>query len=193
MDWNRNSIRLFHISGTQFSMGERDWGCTTLDGNLPLDIEEETLNWIAANEDRRFAVLLDYWRDLAARLGRLPRRAEFDPVATPGVLPNLFLVDVVRDGAAKPRFRFRLLGGAITARESVRPGQFLDEFPAMRDSERIMKHYHDALDLKIRVRAATLAWDHPTKDFITYHALLLPLSEDGRTVDTLLGLAIYEA
>lgn len=160
---------------------------------MPVEIEEASLNWIGANEDRRFAVLLDYWRDLAARLGRLPRRGEFDPVGTPGVLANLFLVDVVRDGATAPRFRFRLLGGAITARESVRPGQFLDEFPAMRDSERIIRHYLDTLDLKIRVRAATLAWDHPTKDFITYHALLLPLSEDGQTVDTLLGLAIYEA
>ncbi|HNB25427.1 MAG TPA: PAS domain-containing protein [Alphaproteobacteria bacterium] len=160
---------------------------------MPVEIEEQTLNWIAANEDRRFAVLLDYWRGLAGRLGRLPKRSEFDPVDTPGVLPNLFLVDVVRDGTAEPRFRFRLLGGAITARESVRPGRFLDEFPAMRDSDRIMRHYHDALDLKVRVRAATLAWDHPTKDFITYHALLLPLSEDGHRVDTLLGLAIYEA
>lgn len=160
---------------------------------MPVEIEQETLNWIAANEDRRFAILLDYWRDLAARLGRLPRRGELDPVEIATVLPHLFLVDVVRDATTPPRFRFRLLGGAITARESVRPGQFLDDYGGMRESERIMRHYFDALDLKVRVRSASLAWDHPTKDFITYHALLLPLSEDGAAVDTLLGLAIYEA
>ncbi len=160
---------------------------------MPIEIEQETLTWIAANEDRRFAILLDYWRDLEARFGRLPRRGELDPVEVAAVLPHLFLVDVVRDGAAPPRFRFRLLGGAITARESVRPGQFLDDYRGMRDSERIMRHYLDTLDLKVRVRSASLAWDHPTKEFITYHALLLPLSEHGDAVDALLGLAVYEA
>lgn len=160
---------------------------------MQIEIEDETLRWIAASEDRRWSRLLEYWRDLADRLGRLPRRAEIDPLSLPKLLPNLFLVDVVRAGSAAPRFRFRLLGGAITARESVRPGQFIDEFEGMRDSERIMRHYHNTLGRRISVRSATLAWDHPTKEFITYHALLLPLSEDGREVDTILGLAIYEA
>lgn len=160
---------------------------------MQVAFDDETLRWIDGNEDRRWSALLDYWRDLSARLGRLPRRTEIDPVNFPALLPHLFLVDVVRNGDAQPRFRFRLLGGAITARESVRPGQFLDDFPGMRDSERIMRHYCDTLELKIRVRSASLAWDHPTKNYITYHALLLPLSEDGMTADTILGLAIYEA
>lgn len=160
---------------------------------MKVEVDDETLRWIAAQEDRRWPFLLEYWRGLVARLGRLPRRAEIDPVDFPLLLPNMFLVDVVRGDGAAPRFRFRLLGGAITNRESVRPGQFLDDFRGMRDSERIMRHYFDTLERRIRVRSATLAWDHPTKEFITYHALLLPLSEDGDLVDTLLGLAIYEA
>jgi hypothetical protein len=160
---------------------------------MQVEYDDAALRWITDHEDRRWAFLLQYWRDLVARLGRLPRRAEIDPVDLPTLLPNLFLVDVVRTDAAPPRFRFRLLGGAITNRESVRPGQFIDDFAGMRDSERIMRHYHDAIARKVWVRDATLAWDHPTKNFMTYHALLLPLSEDGSMVDTLLGLAIYEA
>lgn len=160
---------------------------------MQVAIDDDTRRWISSNEDRRWSTLLRYWQSLAARLGRLPRRAEIDPLALSSLLPHLFLVDVVHAGEAEPRFRFRLLGGAITDRESVRPGQYLDEFQGMRDSEKIMRHYHDALKLRIRVRSATLAWDHPTKEFITYHAVLLPLSDDGRQVDTLLGLAIYEA
>jgi len=160
---------------------------------MRIEIEDETLRWISASEDRRWSFLLEYWRDLTGRLGRLPRRAEIDPLSLPKVLPNLFLIDVVREGHAAPRFRFRLLGGAITDRESVRPGQFIDEFKNMRDSERIMRHYRNTLEQRISVRSATLAWDHPTKEFITYHALLLPLSEDGGEVDSILGLAIYEA
>lgn len=160
---------------------------------MQVAIEDETLRWITSNQDRRWSTLLAYWQGLIARLGRLPRRSEIDPLALANVLPNLFLVDVVRAAGAAPRFRFRLLGGAITDRESVRPGQFLDEFGAMRDSDRIMRHYRGTLDGRVSVRSASLAWDHPTKEFITYHVLLLPLSEDGAQVDTLLGLAIYEA
>ncbi len=160
---------------------------------MRIEIEDETQRWIDASEDRRWSFLLGYWRDLIDRLGRLPQRSEIDPLNLPKLLPNLFLIDVVRDDGEAPRFRFRLLGGAITARESVRPGQFIDDFEAMRDSQRIMRHYHDTLDRRISIRSATLAWDHPTKEFITYHALLLPLSDDGRVVDMILGLAIYEA
>ena len=42
-------------------------------------------------------------------------------------------------------------------------------------------------------RRGNLAWDHPTKEFISYHVMLLPLSSDGMLVNALLGLAIYEA
>ena len=160
---------------------------------MQLSIEDASLRWIEASEDGRWSTLLQYWHGLGARHGGLPQRAEIDPLALPNLLPNLFLVDVVPVEGAGPRFRFRLLGGAITARESVRPGQYLDEFAGMRDSAKITRHYHDTLVGRISVRSATLAWDHPTKQFITYRVLLLPLSDDGRQVDTILGLAIYEA
>lgn len=160
---------------------------------MAVDFDGESLRWIEAQTDRRWSDLLDYWRQLTRKLGRLPRRAEIDPVSLPGLLPNLFLVDVVTEPHAAPRYRFRLLGGAITSRESVRPGQFLDEFDGMLDSQRILDHYRDAVKQRVCIREASLAWDHPTKAFISYHVLLLPLSDDGERVDTLLGLAIYEA
>ena len=55
------------------------------------------------------------------------------------------------------------------------------------------RHYLDCLNRRVRIRHTNLAWDHPTKEFISYHVLLLPLSSDGELVDALLGLAIYEA
>ncbi len=160
---------------------------------MKVEIDKETACWIEAQTDRRWSDLLDYWRQLTGKLGRLPRRAEIDPVSLPSLLPNLFLVDVVTAPHAAPRYRFRLLGGAITSRESVRTGQFLDEFGGMLDSQRILDHYQDAVKQRVCIREASLAWDHPTKAFISYHVLLLPLSDDGERVDTLLGLAIYEA
>lgn len=158
-----------------------------------LELDPAAAKWIAANPDRRWAVLLDYWNHLAQRLDRLPRRTEVDPVDLPvDLLPNIFLVDVVRGEGAAPRFRFRLLGTAITARERVRPGQFLEDY-SNDIPEAMTRQYLDCLERRVRVRSANLAWDHPTKEFISYHVMLLPLSSDGTEVDALLGLAIYEA
>jgi hypothetical protein len=160
---------------------------------LFLELDPAAARWIAANPDRRWAMLLDYWTRLAERLNRLPKRGEVDPLDLPvRLLPNIFLMDVVRQADAAPRFRFRLLGTAITARERVRPGQYLDDY---RDDipEEMTRQYLDCLERRARIRSTNLAWDHPTKAFISYHVLLLPLSSDGTEVDALLGLAIYEA
>ena len=159
-----------------------------------VELDPAAGQWIASSADRRWALLLEYWNHLAQRLDRLPKRVEIDPVDLPvGLLPNIFLVDVVRADGARPRFRFRLLGAAITARERVRPGQFLDEYRTETTPDDMARHYLDCLNRRVRVRRANLAWDDPTKEFICYHVMLLPLSSDGTVVDALLGLAVYEA
>jgi hypothetical protein len=162
---------------------------------LLLELGAETRRWIADNPDRRWALLLGYWTRLAQASGRMPARTEIDPLELPvELLPNIFLVDVVRDaGGPAPRFRFRLLGMAITARETVKPGQYLDENPPSTAIDEMTRQYLACLDRRVSVRSTNLAWDHPTKEFITYRVMLLPMSSDGIEVDTLLGLAIYEA
>jgi hypothetical protein len=162
---------------------------------LFLELDAHAQHWIATNPDRRWALLLEYWNRLAQRLSRMPRRGDIDPLDLPvDLLPNVFLVDVVREaGAPAPRFRFRLLGTAITARETVRPGQFLDESLKGKTPNDITPQYLACLERRVSIRGTNLAWDHPTKEFITYHVMLLPLSSDGVEVDTLLGLAVYEA
>ena len=158
-----------------------------------LDFDSVADQWIAANPDRRWAVLLEYWNRLAQRLARLPRRAELDPLDLPvELLPHIFLVDVVRPDGAAPRFRFRLLGSAITARERVKPGQYLDDYRGDIPDD-MTRQYLDCLERRVGIRRSNLAWDHPTKEFIFYHVMLLPLSNDGTEVDALMGLAIYEA
>jgi hypothetical protein len=161
---------------------------------LFVELDPVAGQWIASNADRRWALLLEYWNHLAQRLDRLPKRAEIDPVGLPvGLLPNIFLVDVVRADDAPPRFRFRLLGAAITVRERVRPGQYLDDYMTETTPDDMTRHYLDCLQRRVRIRHTNLAWDHPSKEFISYHVMLLPLSSDGTAVDALLGLAIYEA
>ncbi|MGH6892244.1 MAG: PAS domain-containing protein [Dongiaceae bacterium] len=160
-----------------------------------LELDSRARSWIATNPDRRWTPLLEYWNRLARRHGRLPKRTAIDPLELPaGLLPNIFLVDAVRAaGAPAPRFRFRLLGAAIAERETVRPGQYLDDLPTDKAPDEMTRQYLECLERRVSIRSMNLAWDHPTKEFITYHVMLLPLSDDGAEVDTLLGLAIYEA
>ncbi|HEX6120786.1 MAG TPA: PAS domain-containing protein, partial [Dongiaceae bacterium] len=159
------------------------------------ELEADTRQWIAENPDRRWALLLGYWSRLAQAFGRMPGRAAIDPLDLPvELLPNIFLVDVVRDeGQPAARFRFRLLGTAITTRETVKPGQYLDETRPSKAADEMTRQYLACLERRVSVRSTNLAWDHPTKEFITYRVMLLPLSSGGVEVDTLLGLAIYEA
>src|SRR5215831_13779062 len=50
--------------------------------------------------------LVQYWRCRCVE-GRLPARADIDPVALPYILANIFLLDVRRDEEPRRRFRFR--------------------------------------------------------------------------------------
>ncbi|HEX6121072.1 MAG TPA: PAS domain-containing protein, partial [Dongiaceae bacterium] len=113
-----------------------------------LELDADTRQWIAENPDRRWALLLGYWNRLAEASGRMPGRAEIDPLnLAVELLPNIFLVDVVRDaGRTAPRFRFRLLGTAITARETVKPGQYLDENPPSKAIDEMTRQYLACLD-----------------------------------------------
>lgn len=83
--------------------------------NPPTDLawEDEIL-------DRTYA----YWR--GKRQGdRLPSRGDLDPAEIPRLLPNLFLIDVLRDPL---RFRYRLIGTAITERfQRDSTGRLIDE------------------------------------------------------------------
>lgn len=156
-----------------------------------LELDPAAAQWIAASPDRRWAALLEYWNRLAQVLNRLPKRMEVDPLGLPvELLPNIFLVDVMRGEGAAPRFRFRLLGTAIAARERVKPGQYLDDYRTDIPPE-MTRQYLDCLECRVGIRRTNLAWDDPPKAFITYHVMLLPLSSGGTEVDALVGLAIY--
>lgn len=158
-----------------------------------IELDPGAAQWIADNPDRRWAMLLEYWNRLTQQFNRLPKRAEIDPLDLPvELLPNIFLVDAVRGEGAEPRFRFRLLGTAITARERVKAGQYLDDYRSDIPGD-MPRQYLDCLERRVSIRRTNLAWDHPAKEFIAYHVMLLPLSSNGTDVDSLMGLAIYEA
>lgn len=157
-------------------------------------VDADTRRLIAADTEPRWGRFLRTWEALAAAKGRYPSRSEVDPAALGAkLLPSVFLVDVLdRPGDAVPRFRFRLLGQAILDRESTRAGDYLDALGAAAEIAKIERHYLDCIDGKVSVRAASLVWSDVHKEYLRYGVMMLPLSDDGRSVTHLIGLALYE-
>lgn len=131
--------------------------------------------------------ILDYWRHRRGD-GRWPGRADLDPVDIPDLLPDVVLLDVVGE---PPRFRKRLVGSAIVAREGRdSTGDWLEETinPAVRQ-EVLRQHVEAAGEPEGNCyRVEFLGVD---RRLYSYQRLLLPLSGDGRRVDMLFGGARF--
>ena len=132
--------------------------------------------------------LLAYWTSRCTD-GRLPARADIDPLDIPRLLPFLYLVDVERQtgGAAPYRFRYRLVGTGIVERNGGDPtGQYLDAFENRPFHETIVADYTRCAAERRPVAAARRFMDMTGRHW-PYQRLVLPLSENGLDVNMLLG------
>ena len=140
-----------------------------------------------AREPARFPDLvfaLDYWT--AKRGGRLaPARSDIDPLDITAILPRIMLADVVRDGAGRIDFRYRLSGtgiGRIHGSELTGQGP-LDLKPAPYGAL-IDAHYRHAIEQRRPLtHVITLRTNQKT---CGYARIILPLSSDGESIDKLM-------
>lgn len=148
--------------------------------------DSRLLGPLAAPENVPMRQLFDYWSSRRTG-GRLPSRRDIDPVDIPQLLPCLILVDVL---PGRPvGFRFRLSGTRIAAVEGEHRGKTLEQLIPPQRLPGIARQYVDAWRGMLYLRDSTLQWqDRPHVD---YTVLLLPLAEDGETVDTLIGYCRY--
>lgn len=108
----------------------------------------------------------------------------------PDLLPNLWLVDVVR--GTPNRYRYRVVGEAPPdAGAPMRAGMFIDEMGSLIDQVAAHKSYDEV------VRTGQPEWrkGQPIVKHLKFVASLervkLPLAEDGRTVDMILGMTVF--
>ncbi len=127
--------------------------------------------------------LADYWR---AKRGNadMPRRSDIDPSHLTSHLPHLILAEVLYNPL---RFQFHMVGSALEQQLGQRyTGTLIDA-----GAGSFFKSYQACVE---QVR--------PTREYMRYNfndggpvgefeRLLLPLSEDGKTVSAVLGGAIY--
>lgn len=129
--------------------------------------------------------LLDYWQGLPHG-DAFPGRADIVPSRIKQILPFLMLVDAV---GPPPRFRWRLLGTAITqvmGRDNT--GRWFDELYTPEVLARMIEIYSLAIERRCPVRY-TGTFDLAGKDHISFESLHLPLADaDGRIVMLMVGM-----
>lgn len=140
--------------------------------------------------DKRLAELHRLWRDKQALRGALPARADFSPAEMRSFITDLYMVDVLPGlpGAAAARFRYRLIGTAITARtERDVTGRFFDEIYGADTLENFSASFHWIARHKLPLRSYG-TMDFSNKGFLAFEALEVPLASDDSTVDIILGV-----
>ncbi|WP_193370374.1 PAS domain-containing protein [Pelagibius marinus] len=127
---------------------------------------------------------LDYWKSKKGdRIA--PARADIDPVDIPRLLPRVMLVDVESTEGSAPDFHYRLSGTGIRNvhgydATGLRP---LDLKPPIY-GKLIHAHYRAAAEA--RTPLAHVIVMITNKKQRSYARLILPLSEDGETINMLM-------
>lgn len=132
--------------------------------------------------------LFRYWQSKCVD-GRIPRRADIDPVEIPRLMPNLLIVDVERDPF---RVRYRLVGTRIVEMTGFEfTGKYLDEIALANFEGPFEECYQRACETKQPI-ITRIKWSLAPDIVAEYDVCFLPLSEDGETANMALSLECYE-
>jgi hypothetical protein len=129
--------------------------------------------------------LLRYWTEKAGDRS-MPSRSALDPIIDiPHITPNIWLVDVEGE---PPTFRFRLLGNQVIEHYGSNfTGKRLDEMDFGGRGDAIRREYQETVAARRPIYARHLIKIPETGRVLMYERLLLPLSDDGKAVNMVLG------
>lgn len=133
---------------------------------------------------------LDYWRS-KCRDGRLPARADIDPVDIHDMLPGIIIIELIED-AGRTRYRFRLFGTQhVEFNQRDLTGQCIDEVFGPEDAAKTEAAYARI----VKTREPHYWRTHmmmPGREFVHYERVMVPLASDGETVDMLIGMFVFD-
>lgn len=132
--------------------------------------------------------LLRYWEDKRGTRP-MPARTDIDPLELITHMGSLILIEVQH---APLRLRYRLIGTNITTvMERDATGKYYDELYSDELLPQIYDRFHWILAHKAPLRTHGRAY-YPNKNFYEYETLNLPLSDDGETVNMVLGELVLQ-
>jgi hypothetical protein len=128
-------------------------------------------------------VLLHHWRTIKGPL-LMPSRRQIDPVEFGSILPRIWLCDYEPES---DRFRYRLTGEKVAKRFGHKLSKhYLDDNTDPDYYPRVHRYYRNVVDLPAVLYIYGRLYAE-TANPIHGERLLLPLSEDGRTVQSVIG------
>jgi len=140
--------------------------------------------------DKRISELYRYWRSIRPTVERLPGRQHFQPTDIPRLLKWIWLVDVQH---APLRFKYRLVGTAhVDAADSNPTGRWYDEVHPRFHQSTAYPQFVAAVE-----RTQVAFYRGPPvyvieQQYKTIERLILPMAQDGGTVDMLLGITVLD-
>jgi len=150
---------------------------------------ETTSFELPENAAPKIRALYDYWRSIHPGAGRLPGRQHLDPLDIPQLLPNIWMVDV---RPAPLRFRFRLVGTEIvkfTGRDAT--GMWLDQVYPDYENTPAFRRHSDCVARREPAYRKSGVLSNPGRNFVEAERIYLPLASNGRDVDILLVMTLY--
>ncbi|MCH2393457.1 hypothetical protein [Oceanibaculum sp.] len=152
---------------------------------------------LAQSQAQNVREFLGYFRKLHPQ-DRLPGRDAFDPIELPRLLPDIVLAKVVPSDTPDMKYRFLVKVAGDTVLKSVdRPiiGRYLDEFVTAEDPS----PRYPIADREQVVETGCLVFRRGKPrlkfrlDFSSIEVCHFPLASDGRTVDHVISIIVYEA
>ena len=130
---------------------------------------------------------LAYWESKVID-GRIPSRSDIDPLDIPELLPQIILLDVSQ---TPWDFRFRLIGTNVVYHLTEDwTGSWFSKIGHMAAPSNIFTACVDVASSLQPLRNQT-PYVGPHANFISSDDVILPLSDDGKTVDKLLVFVEY--
>ena len=126
------------------------------------------------------------WREIAGQRFA-PERREILPARFKRMLSNLFLVEVVGEGAD---FRLALSGDTVSRflGSEYKTGKLLGEVFPSPFQQRSFRLFQKCVETKAPVGLGPVRTLHEERSFFDNEAIILPLSDDGATVTGLMGV-----
>ena len=131
---------------------------------------------------------LRYWESMKRDVGLLPSRHDLRPSIIKKILPNVILIDVLKDPLD---FRYRLIGTCIDAHSSdYYTGRCFSDIDHQNNKSVIWKNLKDVSERKCPVISHP-PYVGPHKDFLYVEDVIMPLADNGRDVDMLFVVVSY--
>jgi hypothetical protein len=155
-----------------------------------MSASEELAEVPPSNADGRVLQLFGYWKAIHPPDGGLPGRQRLDPAAISALLPFVWLADIQREPL---RFRYRLLGtehARVFGRDYT--GHWLDETHVNFYASPGYPQYVAAAEQGRAGYRRGHSLAMLPMDYRSIERLLLPLAQDGKAVDMLLAISLYQ-